>query len=59
MKHVIFAALLCGASVVQAQQTADAEQPEAATSGVFRSLDPVVQSALASKAAGQPVVAQN
>ncbi|MGD1885440.1 MAG: gamma-glutamyltransferase [Paracoccaceae bacterium] len=51
------AVLLAGA--VFAQQAADAVAPEAATEGSFEEISPAVAEALASKAAGTPVTAQN
>lgn len=59
MKHIFSAifAVLAGVVSVYAQQTADAVQPETATSGVFESLSPEVQAALAAKSAGKPVEA--
>lgn len=51
------AVLLAGAAF--AQQAADAVAPEAATEGSFEEISPAVAEALASKAAGTPVTAQN
>lgn len=61
MKRIfsVFFTILAGVVPASAQQTADAVQPETATSGVFESLSPDVQAALAAKSAGQPVEAQN
>lgn len=44
---------------VNAQETADAVAPEGSTSGAVQALSPEVSAALAAKAAGQPVEAQN
>jgi gamma-glutamyltranspeptidase/glutathione hydrolase len=55
-KSIFLTALMLGTPLA-AQQTADAVQPEAAAAGVFQSLDPVVQTALKTKAKGEPVTA--
>ncbi|NRB02000.1 MAG: gamma-glutamyltransferase [Rhodobacteraceae bacterium] len=53
------AAALCFASFAQAQQTADAVQPEAATAGDVISTVPEVRESLAAKAAGLPVTSDH
>ncbi|WP_298839405.1 gamma-glutamyltransferase [uncultured Roseobacter sp.] len=45
------------ATAAQAQQAADAVQPEAATQGAFEALSPEISAAFAAKAARQPVEA--
>lgn len=44
---------------VLAQQAADDVAPEAATGGAFEAISPAVADALATKAAGKPVISQN
>ncbi len=59
MTRLLTTLFLILASAAAAQQTADAVQPEAATSGTFESLSVEVQASLAAKQAGQPVEADN
>ena len=59
MTRLLTTLLMILASAAAAQQTADAVQPEAATSGTFESLSVEVQASLAAKQAGQPVEADN
>ena len=58
--RVLFASL-CAASAIGsaalAQQTADAVQPEGATTGALTAISPAVAQALAAKEAGVPVEA--
>ena len=54
---VIIASALASGAV--AQQAADAVEPEAAAKGNFEAISPAVAQALAAKAGGQPVVAEN
>ena len=53
------AAAALAAAPAAAQQAADAVAPEAAAGGVFESAALAVQAALAAKAAGKPVEAEN
>ena len=59
MTRLLATLLMILASAAAGQQTADAVQPEAATSGTFESLSVEVQASLAAKQAGQPVEADN
>lgn len=54
---IVSAVFLAGAA--SAQQAADAVAPEASSVGTFEALSPAVTDALAQKAAGKPVTAQN
>jgi gamma-glutamyltranspeptidase/glutathione hydrolase len=53
------AALLLAAPCAYAQQAADAVAPEAASQGAFQAISPAVEAALAAKADGRPVEAQD
>ncbi len=59
MRVVVMGFLVAMAGNASAQQAADAIEPEAASAGAFESLSPEVMDALASKAAGVPVEADN
>lgn len=59
MRAVVMGFLVVMAGSAQAQQAADAVEPEAASTGVFESLSPEVTAALAAKAAGVSVEADN
>ncbi|MGB7240505.1 MAG: gamma-glutamyltransferase [Sulfitobacter sp.] len=59
MRLSLIALSVCLASTLEAQQAADAVQPEAATSGAFEALSDQVKASFDAKAAGKPVMAQN
>lgn len=59
MTRLLTTLLMILASAAAAQQTADAVQPEAATTGTFESLSQEIQTSLAAKQAGEPVEADN
>lgn len=59
MRHILTIALSLMASTALSQQSADAVQPEGATSGTFAASSEAVAMALAAKAAGEPVAAQS
>lgn len=59
MRVTVLGFFLAAASSAGAQQAADAVAPEAGNVGVFESVSPQVTSALAAKAAGVPVEADN
>lgn len=59
MKRIAIIALLATTQNVDAQQAADAVQPEAATQGAFSSLSERVDAAFDAKMAGRPVEASN
>ncbi|MEH6831523.1 MAG: gamma-glutamyltransferase [Sulfitobacter sp.] len=59
MRAILMGMLVTLAGTAGAQQAADAVEPEAASAGAFESLSPAVTDALASKAAGVPVEAED
>lgn len=59
MRVTVLGLFLAAASSAGAQQAADAVAPEAGSVGVFESVSPEVTKALAAKAAGVPVEADN
>ncbi|WP_299561971.1 gamma-glutamyltransferase [uncultured Sulfitobacter sp.] len=59
MRKFLMYALFAVSGSVSAQQAADTVAPEAAGTGTFLSLSPEIDAALAAKAAGRPVEAQN
>ena len=59
MRVTLLGLFLAAASSAGAQQAADAVAPEAGSVGVFESVSPEVTNALASKAVGVPVEADN
>ena len=59
MRVTVLGFFLAAASSAGAQQAADAVAPEAGSVGVFESVSPEVTNALAAKAAGVPVEADN
>ena len=59
MRKFLMCALFAVSGSVSAQQAADTVAPEAAGTGTFLSLSPEIDAALAAKAAGRPVEAQN
>ena len=59
MRAILMGMLVTLAGTAGAQQAADAVEPEAASAGAFETLSPAVTDALASKAAGVPVEAED
>lgn len=59
MRHILTGLAFLAATAAQAQQAADAVQPEAATQGAFQAISPEVAAALEAKFAGTPVTAEN
>ena len=59
MRHILTGLAIVAATATQAQQAADAVQPEAATQGAFQAISPDVAAALDAKFAGTPVTAEN
>ncbi|WP_299969767.1 gamma-glutamyltransferase [uncultured Roseobacter sp.] len=59
MRTFLTGLALLAATSAQAQQAADAVQPEAATQGAFEAISPEVAEALEAKFAGTPVTADN
>ncbi len=59
MRKALIGFALLAATAVQAQQTADTVQPEAATSGSFAAMSPQIDAAFAARAAGTPVTSDN
>ena len=59
MRATVTALLAMMATTAGAQQAADAVAPEAASGGAFQSMSPAIDAALATKAAGKPVEANN
>ncbi|PJE34055.1 gamma-glutamyltransferase, partial [Pseudooceanicola lipolyticus] len=61
MSRILFSLLIwiAGVAAVPAQQAADAVQPEMATETGMQAISPAVAAALAAKAAGRPVEAEN
>ena len=61
MSRILFSLLIwiAGVAAVPAQQAADAVQPEMATDTGAQPISPAVAAALAAKAAGRPVAAEN
>ncbi len=59
MHRIALTAALVLATPLAAQEAADAVAPEAATIGAFAAISPAVADALAAKAAGTPVKAEN